>query len=91
MKVTLRNSYNWQTVVVDPTEQSYNPEFVVELDTKKVLEIIKFQIEMEALQQELKPLYQAAEERAKIKAEELKAAKEAEELEQAGEELPTTV
>lgn len=83
MKVTLRQSYSWKSVVVDPTEQTYSPEFVVDMQYKDVLEILRVQVEMEALQQRLAPLYKAAEERVKEAAE---AKKYEEEMEAAAKE-----
>lgn len=89
MKVTLRQNYSWHTISVEPNEQTYNPEFVTEMPYKDVLEILRVQVEMEALQQRLQPIYQEAEARAKAAAEAKAAEKaELERIEAEGENLP---
>lgn len=91
MKVTLRRSYNYDSVIVDPVQHRYDSEFQVDMEQKEVMEILRIQVEMEQLQQRLVPLFKACEEAAKQAAEAKKEAEEMAALEKEGESLPTTV
>lgn len=77
MKVTLRRSYTFDSVVVDPQQHRFDEMFQVDMEQKEVLDILRIQVEMEQLQQKLLPLFKVCEEAAKQAAE---AKKEAEEL-----------
>jgi len=82
LKVTLRQGYSYDKIQIEPSESSWTPEFIVEMETKDVMEILALQVQVEALQQRLKPLYAACEEQRKIN-EAIKKEKEAEEAEKA--------
>lgn len=69
MKVTLVRDYRWDAVKLVAENKEFTPEFVFEMDTDKVFKILKLQVELEALRQELVPLFKAAEELAKVNAE----------------------
>lgn len=83
MKVTLRNAYTWNTVVVDPVAHNYNADFVIEMGLEEVMKILKIQTEMEQLQQRLKPIFDTCEEAHKAAEEAKKVAEEAAKEEEA--------
>lgn len=75
MKVSVRETYVWKNVELVPSP-GHDPEFVIELEQPDVMAILDVQTKFEALQQRLRPLYEAAFEAKKQKEEEKKAAEE---------------
>ena len=89
MKVTLRETYNWKTVVLEPSVNGYNSEFFsTEIEYQDVMEMLKVQVQMEALQQRLQPLFATMTEVKKASEE---AKTEIERLEKEGENLPIEI
>lgn len=89
MKVTLRETYNWKTVVLEPSVNSYNKEFFsTDLEYQDVMEMLKVQVQMEALQQRLMPLYEAMAEAKKQNDEAIAERNELARIEKEGENLP---
>src|SRR3990167_4614601 len=80
MKVTLRNSYNYESVVVTPEESRWDPDMCVELETEDVIEILALQAQTEAIQQRLRPLFEACKEAKQATYEREKLEKEEKEL-----------
>lgn len=60
MKVYLRENYSWHNVQVVAEESSWNPEFIFEMPTDKVMKLLEIQVKYEEMQQQLKPLFEKA-------------------------------
>lgn len=65
VKVTLRNSYSYNDIVVT-SEPSWEPEMQVDFPIKDIMEMLELQLRMADLQEKLKPLYEACVEKRKV-------------------------
>lgn len=76
VKVSLRRKYAYDMVEVVAEEQSYNPESVIEMPIKEVLEILEVQTRYEELQQKVKPIWEEAQKVEQTRREQEQAEKE---------------
>lgn len=79
VKVTLQSTYRWDTFKLQPEEQTWTPEYVIELPLEQVMKFLKIQTEYENMVQELQPKFDAAKELAKTNSERARLEREAKE------------